>query len=209
MNQYLARERRYIWDVLYIKCSKCWIEKPVDCFPKHNKWKFWVRNDCKECRNKYHRDFHRANKERLKEYKKKHDENKSLIFGINWDAIHKKTRRMIDKLWARPKECVICWQTAKIIAHHPDYNKTYEIVFCCKSCHRLIHEWLIEVENRHITTLCESEGDVWFIRCERCWTKIKKVSCNKFCKECRALSDKENMKKSHNRHKIKLECGCR
>ena len=153
MNQYPARKYRYIWDVLYIKCSKCWIEKSVDFFPKMKNRKFWVRNDCKECHNEYYRNFHKENKERLWKYKKKHDTQKSRELGIDWDAIHKKTRAMINKLWIRPEVCSICWKWDKIIAHHPDYNKIYEVVFCCKPCHRLIHEWKIEVKDKDITIL--------------------------------------------------------
>lgn len=60
--------------------------------------------------------------------------------------IHNKTAKMIRKLWIRPETCPICWYEWRIIAHHPDYNKPNEIVFCCQICHDNIHKEKISVE---------------------------------------------------------------
>lgn len=46
-----------------------------------------------------------------------------------YNPIHLKAEREIAKLWVRPTKCPICWMDNRIIAHHPDYSKPYEIVF--------------------------------------------------------------------------------
>ena len=58
----MIREHRYEWDVLYIKCPKCWERKPIDAFSKNSKRTFWIQSKCKEC----HRKYHIANKEKIK-----------------------------------------------------------------------------------------------------------------------------------------------
>ena len=90
-------------------------------------------------------------RERMAEISAKiHAHNKEMWY-VN---IQRRTRYLIDKLWIRPKECSICWYAlSKIVAHHPDYNKPYEVVFCCNSCHRLIHLWELNVEDKYITNL--------------------------------------------------------
>lgn len=61
-----------------------------------------------------------------------------------YEPIRTRTRNLIRKLWIRPKQCPICWAERKIEAHHPDYNKWYEVVFCCTKCHQRIHFWWFE-----------------------------------------------------------------
>jgi len=63
---------------------------------------------------------------------------------MGYEPIHTKTSKFIRKLWIRPKICPICWTTWKVEAHHPDYNKWYEVVFCCTKCHQRIHNWWFE-----------------------------------------------------------------
>lgn len=88
------------------------------------------------------------NKEYYQEYKKKHREKnreKNKIYETErYNKVHRKTTRFIKKYNLRPNECSICGKEWKIIAHHIDYSKWYEVVFCCLSCHRFIHLWNIE-----------------------------------------------------------------
>lgn len=45
----------------------------------------------------------------------------------------------------RPTICQICKKPHKIIqGHHTDYNKPLQVIFCCPSCHKLIHSRSIE-----------------------------------------------------------------
>lgn len=95
-------------------------------------------------------------RERMAEISAKiHAHNKEMWY-VN---IQRRTRYLINKLGIRPKQCSICWyKTDKVVAHHPNYDKQYQIVFCCNSCHRLIHLWELIVKEEHITTLLEEEN---------------------------------------------------
>ena len=123
---------------------------------------------------------------------KAHAHNKEMWY-VN---IQRRTRYLINKLGIRPKQCPICWyKTDKVVAHHPSYDKQYEIVFCCNSCHRLIHLWELIVKKEYITVLGEEENGVQIIKCEKCWTKIKNIAWTRFCKECRKIAHKESIKR--------------
>jgi len=39
----------------------------------------------------------------------------------------------------RPSHCSICGNGGRINAHHLDYDKPFEVVWCCSSCHKRIH----------------------------------------------------------------------
>ncbi len=40
----------------------------------------------------------------------------------------------------KPEACQICDSThKKVQAHHYDYNKPLEVIWCCRSCHATIH----------------------------------------------------------------------
>lgn len=84
------------------------------------------------------REYVRNNYATIKEKRKERDK-------LKWyNAIQLRAKRLIKKLWIRPNKCPICWFCSDIVAHHPDYSKRYEIVFCCKSCHNFIHNWTME-----------------------------------------------------------------
>jgi hypothetical protein len=41
----------------------------------------------------------------------------------------------------RPSACSLCGTTeTKIQAHHPDYSKTYDVIWVCRSCHFMVHD---------------------------------------------------------------------
>ena len=118
--------------------------------------------------------------------------------GYWW--IHDKTCRVIKKLWIRPKECPICNYKWLVISHHPDYNKWNEIVFCCNSCHKLIHNWEIDVKYR-IIRIWESDWDKWMVKCSSCWMLIPKISTKKYCDECRKKAHREAQIRYKNNHR--------
>lgn len=41
----------------------------------------------------------------------------------------------------------------KIVAHHPDYSKPNEVVFCCQICHDKIHKGKLKVDSNRIVDL--------------------------------------------------------
>ena len=158
----------------FLKCKECWEFKELnlDNWYKHSQWFMWVLWRCKECikrwrgtehelamarirdRNRYYSDDGKRKlwqKKWYKEYikrdyvsKKRYDYNKKRNKEMWYKNIHLRTYRLIKKLWIRPHICPICNQQKKVVAHHPDYTKENEIVFCCDECHFKIHSWKIE-----------------------------------------------------------------
>ena len=39
----------------------------------------------------------------------------------------------------RSEYCSLCGRYARIIPHHLDYDKPFEVIWCCYSCHKRIH----------------------------------------------------------------------
>lgn len=157
----------------FLKCKECWKFKELvkENRYKHPQWFMGVLWRCKECikawrktererimsrkndQKRYYEENGKRQK-RLKEYAKDYysrdyvKENKKKYMTERrhkmwyW-KIHSKTEKFIRKKWIRPDKCNICWRNKKIIAHHPDYSKRNEVVFCCDSCHSKIHSWKI------------------------------------------------------------------
>lgn len=130
-------------------CTKCKRELPATKEYRYisKASKDWWYSPCKECKNKYFSIYHQT--EWYKENRNlRRNKNKDILWQRTkekwYNRIHKRTIRKIDRTIWRPKICPICWETpTRIIAHHPDYSKWYEIVFCCTQCHDKIHKWKI------------------------------------------------------------------
>lgn len=39
----------------------------------------------------------------------------------------------------RPTNCSRCGRESRLVAHHPDYTKPFEVLWLCSSCHKLLH----------------------------------------------------------------------
>lgn len=62
------------------KCSKCNIERELNCFTKNKYSKDGLRSDCKDCRRETRRVYRENNKEKIKEQQKKFlDTNKDYF----------------------------------------------------------------------------------------------------------------------------------
>lgn len=152
------------WE-LYLKCSKCWELKHLNMF--NRRWDHLYSSHCKKCISEHKKKYISDNPEKYREYYRQHRDhylewhkqnrinNRQKYTDINrerrhnkwYNKYHVKTYRLIKKLWIRPNICPICWNESYVIAHHPDYEKRYEIVFCCNWCHTLIHNWKIKQYN--------------------------------------------------------------
>ena len=98
------------------------------------------RNYARENKDKLleqNRDYYSRHKEEMRKKKQKIREERK------YKKIHDQTQKEINKRWWYPKKCAICERSAKIYAHHPDYNKWNEVVFVCSACHSWIHRWEI------------------------------------------------------------------
>ncbi len=125
-------------------------------------------NNDKENLQKKHAEYREKNRSKIKELERQYynlhkEETKIRIRRRNdetwYEPVRQKSKRLIAKLWIRPSSCPLCWyKKFRIEAHHPDYNKRNEIVFCCKSCHQLIHSWKIRCPQT--IDLCLIKGNV-------------------------------------------------
>lgn len=134
-------------------------------------------------------------RERMKEICKKTIEHaRKMWYGY----IHQKTYRIIKSLWIRPSSCSICWYEWTVIAHHPDYKKIYEVVFCCPSCHKLIHSW--DITKFEVVKLCDDSNWIQIVNCKLCWTPIYKIGSTKYCNECKSKAKADSIRKRKERH---------
>ncbi len=143
-----------------LKCKECGEFKELNDknWYKHNQWFKWVLWRCKECIKKWRKTekelimsrkidnnrYYNNNKRRNYLFKSANERRKRKWY---WN-IHLKTNRAINNLWIRPNICRVCNKKHKrILAHHEDYNKRYEIVFCCPICHSKIHKWELDIKS--------------------------------------------------------------
>lgn len=147
------------------KCKKCSIKWQREY---HNENKdminkkqrdYWNKN--KKWLNEHQREYSKLHRDELNEKAKRfREENKEKIvknvisntlkhnneLWFNWDWFHTKTRNYVNKYSLRPNQCPICWINKNIVIHHPSYNRGdwKKVVFCCISCHKMIHSWAIK-----------------------------------------------------------------
>lgn len=134
------------------RCHKCW-----NIYPLTSEFRYrdsnnesWFYPTCKVCKKKaihlyqktdgykeLNRERRKKNRWRISEHAKEHR------LKMGYDHIHKRTVRKIKSTIWYPKQCPICLNETRIVAHHVNYDKWYEIVFCCSCCHQKIHRWEI------------------------------------------------------------------
>ena len=213
-----AREYKYEWDLLYLKCCWCGEWKATDCYSKNIKWLFGLKSICKDCVRKYHRAnkekesvyykeyyktnrekislrnkdyfannrerilkrnkdyrdanaekrnahnreyyssnrekmrmtsnvYYQNNKERLAQYRSEYNKRHNDELWFNLATFHTKAEKYARNHSLIPWQCPICWNDEKVEMHHPSYEKYeywWRVVFCCHSCHKQIHNWVIE-----------------------------------------------------------------
>jgi len=53
----------------------------------------------------------------------------------------------------RPRNCPECGKNGRIVAHHEDYNKPYEVIWYCHACHSAYHR--VQRENGIFTVIVD------------------------------------------------------
>lgn len=131
-------------------CFKCKIMKTLDNFYSHKAMGDGTLNKCKECtkkdcKNRYYkcidkiREYERnrfkteTRKEKIKEYQRK----RRRIHKVKCRAVTLVQQALQNGI-LKKKPCVHCGANKKIEAHHRDYNKPLDVVWCCFKCHREI-----------------------------------------------------------------------
>jgi len=61
----------------------------------------------------------------------------------------------IKKGRIKRQPCVICGTTNRVVAHHEDYSKPYEVQWLCKNHHGRAHAGTLELELRIMTQLAK------------------------------------------------------
>jgi len=122
-------------------CTKCGMEKELDAFHIHsNKIR---RSACKECfraserirdraRENGRKTEHRAQTARVRARR-----NYKKVGTLRYDAMIA-VRNALKTGKLTPEPCKVCRAT-KTDAHHEDYNKPLDIVWLCRSHHKLRH----------------------------------------------------------------------
>ena len=141
--------------IIFRKCNLCWVYKELNNnnWAKNSHWFMWYLWRCKECRKKLSTTEEERAKFRIRDRNRYYNnpQRRAYMYKLiserrklkKYDHIHLKTSRHIKKLWLRPDTCQFCGSKNRIVAHHPDYLKPFEIVFCCDICHKKIHSWEI------------------------------------------------------------------
>lgn len=124
----MKREYKYEWDVLWLKCTKCWERNDASFYNNQKKWKFWLSSICKECKRKeriehrerykeYFKEYAKANKDRLREYK----QNYKLLNREKIVAAQKKySEENKEKIAAYKKEWYV-----KNMEQRKQYSQSY------------------------------------------------------------------------------------
>lgn len=132
------------------RCSACEAEKARTEFYPHRGMADGLLGKCKDCkkadtakhraenhakicaydRARFRRPERKANVLRTQRTQRMRDPQKARCRRITAYAL--RTKKLV------PQPCVHCGAHEQIQAHHPDYAKPLDVVWCCFKCHREI-----------------------------------------------------------------------
>lgn len=132
------------------KCSKCREAKPSQYFEAYAKSSNGLLSHCRECRLSYNAEYQKKNKEQLKAKSKKRrsskegrDKDKAIRTSLKGKTRIALREAVKQGKATRPNSCRICGSDEGVIeAHHSDYNKPFDVVWFCRTCHRSEHKRL-------------------------------------------------------------------
>ena len=97
--------------------------------------KKWVENN----REKHRQHCRKSNAahsdqrlEYLREYRRRHPDKYKATAKIN--------HLIEDGKLTKPNSCEVCGNVGRVEAHHRDYSKPLDVVWCCKKCHYKLDE---------------------------------------------------------------------
>lgn len=100
------------------KCNKCGEIKSIEDFNKAKRYKYGVKNYCKECNNKYHKKWYKSNVAYIKKYNKEYHKNNIE----KWKKYNKKYYKYDPRTKERCKEYYKN-NAEKIKKQHKEYRK--------------------------------------------------------------------------------------
>jgi hypothetical protein len=113
------------------KCTTCKEIKPLKFFPVKSQNKDGYSYACKECVNKYKRKWNNKNKDKVSENNSRYSKTHKIQRAANNKA------RMV-KLF-KNDSCYFCGSSFFLHKHHEDYNRPFDVIVLCESCHKKIH----------------------------------------------------------------------
>lgn len=136
------------------RCYSCNLEKDVKDFYKDKSKSGGYDYKCKDCKKKSSSEYRKNNREKYLHYFRTHPRINSparLKYLSEYAKSHPQKERDKKELIAQRKlqyavdtgkiirlPCSICGKT-KSEAHHPDYSKPLEVIWFCRSHHKLHH----------------------------------------------------------------------
>ncbi len=138
----------------YKQCPRCKRILSVAMFSKHSKYKDGLRYWCKECVDKYSREYKKANRDLCTKYnqdwKKRNPEKVKIAHSRNdksYAKKHPERRRAINILYRAIKSgkikrqpCIVCGNP-KSQGHHEKYSKPLEVQWVCQTHHLRLHQF--------------------------------------------------------------------
>lgn len=131
-------------------CFKCKIRKTLDNFYSHKQMSDGTLNKCKDCTKKDVKERYYKHIDKIRVYEKNRFKTKNrkakikeyqikrrIINRVKYRAVTL-VHQALQKGTLKKKPCVHCGTNRKIEAHHRDYTKPLEVVWCCFKCHREI-----------------------------------------------------------------------
>jgi hypothetical protein len=102
-------------------------------------------------RRKYYKKYYNNNKEKITERISKYKQSSAGKKAQRISDIrqrqknpkrykaHQEVLKAIRKGILTKQQCEFCGSTENIEAHHEDYDKSLEVIWLCKKCHRKLH----------------------------------------------------------------------
>ena len=112
-------------------CSKCKRELPLSKFHADKRKPDGTGCACRDCKNQYKRD----NKEKLLITQKERRKRQKVDLSEKQVAWNKVYYALKTGKISKPESCEICGNEGNIQAHHADYSKSFDVVWCCQKCH--------------------------------------------------------------------------
>jgi len=131
-------------------CKTCEMILDVSEFYPHKLTKDGSRGDCKKCGKQKTKDYNnspigrikdKARNKTLQRKKWRTMFNKKMYHKhIDKKRINKKFSRWFNISGMKRAPCQVCGIETQIDAHHPDYNKPFEVMWLCRSHHQKWHQ---------------------------------------------------------------------
>lgn len=129
------------------KCIRCDHLKPINDYYKHDRMKDGHLGKCKNCCKVESVINREKNLERIQEYDRKRGSRQAPGYLKKYrkdnpeiySAQSKLGNAVRDGKIEKPDVCCECGKVKRLVGHHRDYSKPFEVDWMCQSCHKRWH----------------------------------------------------------------------